>query len=389
MKRFSARYTTTRLLFCAAFCLALISACQQSRDWQGVWADIAPAEVPQPEPAKPEAAPAPAPSLPGPAEISAEAAPYLLNLSSPDGKENLGRGLLLKPASALGLVYVGDYKGENASATIGGKSYAARLSGFDAATGFALAKIEGAFNLPALPAGAAEIMQGSELLIVATTAAAPVTVETRAAQTGRAAAADAPLYTAFAAARNLAGGMVFDRRGDFVGIAYIPQGSDLMALHQAEYLLGRCAALASLPPAPEVVVCPEPAPCPLIEDSQELADLAKAKPENTPSEKPADNQAPVWLGAGVIELNPAWAKKNGIAHEKGLYVKELRAGSPFEAAGIKTGDLLLELAGKPVETRQQLADAMLTLRPGAPTTVKTLSSDGRTLTLAVTPGEKK
>jgi len=377
MKKPNSSSADLRLFLIALLLPALLYACDQKRDWQDVWADISPAQARVADNTPlPESLDAAVP-VRSPAEIAASLAPYLFTLS--DGGKNIGRGVLLKPATGLALAYVGDYQGGTASALLAGKSHAVSLSGHDASTGFAMAEIEGVSASVAPLRCSADIIQGEELLLVASSGSAPLIVETRAAQSG---AAAGPLFTAFPVARNLAGGLTLKRDGSVAGITLVPQNSDLMAWLPSEYLLGRCAALAALPPAPEPVACPLPPPCPA------LAPEAEKTEEKTVSDALPPPSAAAWLGAGVIELNPAWAKKNGVLRESGLYIKEVRAASPLESAGVKVGDLLLELNGKPLETLPQLSEAMQTLRPGQPATVKTLSSEGRTLTLAVTPGVK-
>jgi len=68
-------------------------------------------------------------------------------------------------------------------------------------------------------------------------------------------------------------------------------------------------------------------------------------------------------------------------------ISSVSAGSPAEKAGLKTGDVVLNVAGQPVYTPQDLVDAIRN-RPGQSFPL-TIQRDGKTLTVSVTPDAVK
>ena len=61
-----------------------------------------------------------------------------------------------------------------------------------------------------------------------------------------------------------------------------------------------------------------------------------------------------YLGIYIQEVTPAMAKAFGESEPRGALVGDVSAGSPAEKAGLKKGDIILEMNGKPVEDSNQL-----------------------------------
>jgi len=69
-----------------------------------------------------------------------------------------------------------------------------------------------------------------------------------------------------------------------------------------------------------------------------------------------------WIGIYMQELTPELAKKFGV--EKGVLVADVVPSSPAEKAGIKPGDIIQEVNGKPVESPLELKEAVLKTKIG-------------------------
>jgi len=61
-----------------------------------------------------------------------------------------------------------------------------------------------------------------------------------------------------------------------------------------------------------------------------------------------------WLGVGIQPLTPELAKSFGVTAEEGVLVNQVMPKSPAESAGLKTGDLILGVNGKPVKDPRHL-----------------------------------
>lgn len=70
------------------------------------------------------------------------------------------------------------------------------------------------------------------------------------------------------------------------------------------------------------------------------------------------------LGLTVEPLTPETARQNRLAARSGLLVTEVAPGSAGEAAGIKTGDAILEVSRRPVSDAAAFRQAVAGLKPG-------------------------
>jgi len=71
-----------------------------------------------------------------------------------------------------------------------------------------------------------------------------------------------------------------------------------------------------------------------------------------------------YLGVYVQDLTPDLAKTLGLEEVKGVVVPKVVPGSPAEKAGIKQGDVILEVNGKAIESGQQLKNLISSLNVG-------------------------
>jgi len=71
-----------------------------------------------------------------------------------------------------------------------------------------------------------------------------------------------------------------------------------------------------------------------------------------------------WIGVEAQEITGELAESFGLPGTEGALIAGVVRGSPADQAGIKPGDVLLTVAGKPVKDPQVMLDAIASLKPG-------------------------
>ncbi len=94
-----------------------------------------------------------------------------------------------------------------------------------------------------------------------------------------------------------------------------------------------------------------------------------------------------WIGAGVQELTPELSESFKLGDLKGVLITEVIRNSPAAQAGVKTGDILTEVDGKPILGWSTMLDTVANLPPGKIATIK-LMRNGKLKTLAVEIGKR-
>jgi serine protease Do len=94
-----------------------------------------------------------------------------------------------------------------------------------------------------------------------------------------------------------------------------------------------------------------------------------------------------YLGVRIKDLNAEVAGRLGVEKQKGVLVAQVFAGSPAAKAGVKDGDVLVTLAGKPVETGRDLQTVVAGLPLNQSVSVVVLR-DGERKELQVTIAEQ-
>ncbi|MXQ13087.1 DegQ family serine endoprotease [Microvirga makkahensis] len=94
-----------------------------------------------------------------------------------------------------------------------------------------------------------------------------------------------------------------------------------------------------------------------------------------------------YVGLRLQEITPAIAQALGRSDEKGVLVASVEPGGPAEKAGFRSGDVITQFDGKPVESGRELSRAVAAMKPGtqAPATV---IRDGKPEELTVTIGQR-
>jgi serine protease Do len=95
-----------------------------------------------------------------------------------------------------------------------------------------------------------------------------------------------------------------------------------------------------------------------------------------------------WLGVGIQEVTAELAGKFGIKETDGVLVNDVFDNEPASRAGIRPGDIISKVGGRPVETPSSLSRAVAGLSPGTKIEVEVIRNGERRL-LAVDLGERK
>ena len=94
-----------------------------------------------------------------------------------------------------------------------------------------------------------------------------------------------------------------------------------------------------------------------------------------------------WIGVELQEITPAVADSFKLGDAHGALIAGVLRGGPADKAGIKPGDVLLEVQGKPVVDPASMLNLVAALAPGASAKLK-LNRQGRGLDATVTVGRR-
>jgi serine protease Do len=93
-----------------------------------------------------------------------------------------------------------------------------------------------------------------------------------------------------------------------------------------------------------------------------------------------------WIGAVTATITPEEARRTGLRASRGALVARVISGSPAAAAGLKPGDIITAVAGKPVDSREAFSTFTATVPSGQPLPL-TISRDGATQSVSVRPSD--
>ena len=94
------------------------------------------------------------------------------------------------------------------------------------------------------------------------------------------------------------------------------------------------------------------------------------------------------VGVGIQEVSQSLAQSFGLPRPQGALVASVESGGPADKAGLKAGDVILAMDGKPVERSNELPPRVANVKPGNKTTFD-VWRDGKKQQIAVTVGELK
>jgi serine protease DegQ len=92
-----------------------------------------------------------------------------------------------------------------------------------------------------------------------------------------------------------------------------------------------------------------------------------------------------WIGVEPNDLSPELAETFGVKTREGVIITGVLQNGPAAQAGIRPGDVIINVAEKPVANVSGLLSAVASLKPGAAAKFTLLRRDDK-LDLQVTPG---
>jgi S1-C subfamily serine protease len=94
-----------------------------------------------------------------------------------------------------------------------------------------------------------------------------------------------------------------------------------------------------------------------------------------------------WIGVEVQEITPPIAESFKLGGTRGALIAGVLRGGPADKAGVKPGDVLTEVEGKPVADPTSMLNLIAALAPGKPATVK-LQRNGNDVAATITVGRR-
>lgn len=95
-----------------------------------------------------------------------------------------------------------------------------------------------------------------------------------------------------------------------------------------------------------------------------------------------------YLGIGWQSITPAIARRYRLTVEWGAYVTQVAANSPAAQAGLRRGDIILQIGDHPIDATHSYLNALFAYRPGDRVTVK-IWREGQVLNVQVTLSEAR
>ena len=92
-----------------------------------------------------------------------------------------------------------------------------------------------------------------------------------------------------------------------------------------------------------------------------------------------------WIGVEPSDLSPELAETFGVRADRGVIITGVLQNGPAALAGIRPGDVIVQVASKPVNNVSELLTSVAMLQPGKVSSFSVLRQDEQ-LALEVTPG---
>jgi len=94
-----------------------------------------------------------------------------------------------------------------------------------------------------------------------------------------------------------------------------------------------------------------------------------------------------WIGVQGREITPEMVESLRLGTLNGVLIEEVLRGGPAERAGLKAGDILIAIEGKPVTDPNEMLNLVAALVPGKPASIR-LRRDNKDVDLKVAVGRR-
>src|SRR3954468_16824775 len=95
-----------------------------------------------------------------------------------------------------------------------------------------------------------------------------------------------------------------------------------------------------------------------------------------------------FLGVSTTTVPESVASRRGLAPDEGVYVDDVSGGGPADRAGIRSGDVLVNVAGRRVAAPQDVSEAIQGREPGDQIRIEVVRSDGTRAEVPITLGKR-
>ena len=92
-----------------------------------------------------------------------------------------------------------------------------------------------------------------------------------------------------------------------------------------------------------------------------------------------------WIGVEPNDLSPELAETFGVKATAGVIITGVLQNGPAAQAGIRPGDVIVDVAGKPIGNVSELLSSVAALKPGTASAFEVLRRDDK-VKIDVTPG---
>jgi serine protease DegQ len=92
-----------------------------------------------------------------------------------------------------------------------------------------------------------------------------------------------------------------------------------------------------------------------------------------------------WIGVEPADLSPELMETFGVKADRGVLITGVLQNGPAAQAGLRPGDVVIDVAGKPIGNVSELLSSVAALKPGQPAKFRVLRRD-EPIAVDVTPG---